>query len=258
MCSQWLVAVMMTNEPVVDANFNDELLARLYDPLDPDRSDLEIYTQLITAIDAHKILDLGCGTGTFACIPAGAGFEVTGVDPAGASLVVAREKPEAARVHWVHGTVHDLPTGDFDAAVMTANVAMVFTDDAQWQNTLQRIALALKPGGTLIFETRRPEVRAWEQWTEQLTRETTVVAGQGAVTTWVQVLGYDNELLRFRETFRFEDETEMISESTLRYRNREHIEATLDAAGFEVREVLDAPDRPGRQLIFVAQRRMNG
>lgn len=258
MCSQWLVAVMMTNEPVVDANFNDELLARLYDPLDPDRSDLEIYTQLITAIDAHKILDLGCGTGTFACILAGAGFEVTGVDPAGASLVVAREKPEAARVHWVHGTVHDLPTGDFDAAVMTANVAMVFTDDAQWQNTLQRIALALKPGGTLIFETRRPEVRVWEQWTEQLTRETTVVAGQGAVTTWVQVLGYDNELLRFRETFRFEDETEMISESTLRYRNREHIEATLDAAGFEVREVLDAPDRPGRQLIFVAQRRMNG
>lgn len=258
MCSQWLVAVMMTNEPVVDANFNDELLARLYDPLDPDRSDLEIYTQLITAIDAHKILDLGCGTGTFACILAGAGFEVTGVDPAGASLVVAREKPEAARVHWVHGTVHDLPIGDFDAAVMTANVAMVFTDDAQWQNTLQRIALALKPGGTLIFETRRPEVRAWEQWTEQLTRETTVVAGQGAVTTWVQVLGYDNELLRFRETFRFEDETEMISESTLRYRNREHIEATLDAAGFEVREVLDAPDRPGRQLIFVAQRRMNG
>lgn len=258
MCSQWLVAVMMTNEPVVDANFNDELLARLYDPLDPDRSDLEIYTQLITAIDAHKILDLGCGTGTFACILAGSGFEVTGVDPAGASLVVAREKPEAARVHWVHGTVHDLPTGDFDAAVMTANVAMVFTDDAQWQNTLQRIALALKPGGTLIFETRRPEVRAWEQWTEQLTRETTVVAGQGAVTTWVQVLGYDNELLRFRETFRFENETEMISESTLRYRNREHIEATLDAAGFEVREVLDAPDRPGRQLIFVAQRRMNG
>ncbi|WP_333615301.1 class I SAM-dependent methyltransferase [Glutamicibacter sp.] len=248
----------MANEPVVDANFTDELLARLYDPLDPDRSDLETYTQLITALDAHKILDVGCGTGTFACTMAAAGFEVTGVDPADASLAVARKKPAAARVHWVHGTVHDLPTADFDAAVMTANVAMVFTDDAQWQNTLQRIALALKPEGTLIFEARRPELRAWERWTEQLTRETTMVAGQGAVTTWVQVLGYANELLRFRETFRFEDGTELISESTLRYRSREHIEATLNAAGFDIRGVYDAPDRPGRQFIFVAQRRLNG
>lgn len=248
----------MTDEQVVNANFNDARLARLYDPLDPDRSDLEIYAQLIVSLEARTILDVGCGTGTFACAMAGKGFEVTGVDPAGASLAVARAKPEAPRVHWVHGTVQDVPEKGYDAAVMTANVAMVFTDDTQWLETLQRIARLLKPGGTLIFEARRPEARAWEQWTPQLTRETTMVAGQGAVTTWVQVLGYADELLRFTETFRFEDETELTSETTLRYRSRELLEHTLAATGFEVRDVRDAPDRPGRQLIFVAQRLMNG
>jgi len=32
------------------------------------------------------------------------------------------------------------------------------------------------------------------------------------------------------------------------------IEASLNAAGFEVNEVLDAPDRPGLEWVFVARR----
>ena len=34
---------------------------------------------------------------------AGKGLEVTGVDPAKASLDVARAKPGAERVSWIHG-----------------------------------------------------------------------------------------------------------------------------------------------------------
>lgn len=35
---------------------------------------------------------------------------------------------------------------------------------------------------------------------------------------------------------------------------RDGIEASLNAAGFEVDEVLDAPDRPGLEWFFVARR----
>ena len=31
-----------------------------------------------------------------------------------------------------------------------------------WVQALQGIAAALRPGGYLVFETRRPERRAWE------------------------------------------------------------------------------------------------
>ena len=54
-------------------------------------------------------MDAGCGTGTFALLLAGRGLDVIGVDPARASLDVARAKPEAERVSWIRGDATSLP-----------------------------------------------------------------------------------------------------------------------------------------------------
>jgi hypothetical protein len=44
------------------------------------------------------------------------------------------------------------------------------------------------------------------------------------------------------------------STSTLRFRDRPEVEASLQREGFLPIEVRDAPDRPGRELVFLAQR----
>ncbi|MBO0832105.1 MAG: class I SAM-dependent methyltransferase, partial [Actinobacteria bacterium] len=109
-----------------DAIFDDPRLARIYDPLDPDRSDLDVYAAIAAEFGARSVLDVGCGTGTFACLLAARGLEVTGVDPAGASLDVARAKPGAGAVRWLHGDATTLPLMQADLATMTGNVAQVF------------------------------------------------------------------------------------------------------------------------------------
>ena len=235
--------------------FDDPRLARIYDPLDPDRSDLDVYADIVGELDARTVLDIGCGTGTFACMLARRGIRVTAVDPARASLDVARGKPDADAVDWVLGDATKLPQLCVDAAFMTANVAQVFLTDHDWAATLQGIRAALRPQGTLVFETRDPARRAWEQWTPDLTRVLVDVPGTGLVESWEEVTDVDGPLVTFRSTTVFRrDDIALESISTLRFRDRHEIEVSLDRAGYELAEVRDAPDRPGRELVFLCCR----
>jgi 2-polyprenyl-3-methyl-5-hydroxy-6-metoxy-1,4-benzoquinol methylase len=85
---------------VADALFEHPRLAAVYDALDPDRSDLDAYALIVTELGAGLVLDLGCGTGTFALMLAERGVAVVGLDPAAASLDVARGKPA---IHHANG-----------------------------------------------------------------------------------------------------------------------------------------------------------
>ena len=58
---------------MADDGFEVPRLAQLYDPLDPDRSDLDVYAAIVDELGARSVLDVGCGTGTFACLLAARG-----------------------------------------------------------------------------------------------------------------------------------------------------------------------------------------
>lgn len=239
-----------------DAEFDDARLAPLYDILDPDRSDLDTYLSIAEQTGARSVLDVGCGTGTLGILLAQRGIEVTGVDPAGASLEVARSKPYAERVTWVHGDATTLPPLQVDLATMTANVAQVFLTDEAWAQTLAAIHAALRPGGHLAFESRVPEDRGWERWNPETTRATTDVPGLGPLTEWMEVTDVreDPLLVSFTAHNEFPDGEDVISTSTLRFRSREELETSLAAAGFERITVGELPYAPGRGWLVRAQK----
>jgi SAM-dependent methyltransferase len=240
---------------VVDEEFRHPRLAALYDALDPDRGDLQAYSELVAELGADRVLDVGCGTGRLALLLAAAGRDVIGVDPAGASLAVARAKPGAHQVRWVEGDATTVTVTDRDVALLTGNTAQAITDPGQWAMTLQVIRSCLRPGGHLAFETRDPAARAWEQWTRAATHRISDVPGAGRVESWVEVTAVEWPLVSFCWTWVFAcDGASLTSSSTLRFRDRSEVESDLHASGFEVLEVRGAPDRPGQELVFLARR----
>lgn len=238
---------------MADEGFRNPRLAAIYDALEPDRSDLDVYVAIAAELDATRVLDVGCGTGTFALLLAERGYEVTGVDPARASLDVARGKPGAERVHWIDGDATGLPPLQVDLATMTGNVAQAIVGEADWHATLRGIHDVLRPGGNLVFETRVPARRAWLEWNRAASHRVAEIAGVGPVETWVDLLEVDGPLVSFRWTYVFPDGDVLTSDSSLRFRERAEVEEALTAHGYAVPDVRGAPDRPGRELVFFAE-----
>lgn len=238
-----------------DPIFADPRLAGIYDDLDADRNDLDAYVAVADEFRVRSVLDVGCGTGVFALLLARRGLDVVAVDPAAASLAVARRKPEADRVRWLVGDATSLPEMRVDLATMTGNVAQVFLTDEDWIATLIGIRGALRPGGRLVFEVRDPARRAWRSWNADASYSIVDIPDVGFVESWVEVTGVTDQLVSFAWTFRFRLSGDVVtSESTLRFRERAEIEEALDAARFRLLEVRDAADRPGDEFVFIAER----
>jgi hypothetical protein len=81
-----------------------------------------------------------------------------------------------------------------------------------------------------------------------------VIPGVGPVQAWEDLLDVSGDLVSFRSTVIFEsDGAVLTSVSTLRFRHWDEVTASLAAEGYLVDEVRQAPDRPGRELVFIAR-----
>ena len=215
-----------------DEIFTDPRLATVYDLFNDVGEDAPFYVAL-AGETPQRVLDVGCGTGRLAYTLAARGHEVTGADPAGAMLDVARAKPHAATVTWVEAFADQLDLVErFDLIVMTGHVFQVFLEDTEILAVLRNLKRHLAEGGVLAFETRNPAAREWEEWTAD-DAETVEHPELGAVEARWVFLSEGNGFVTFETRYRFADGTQLTAPSTLRFVTQAELAALLDKAGFE-------------------------
>lgn len=243
--------------------FRHPRLVEVYDLLCPWGPDDDLYLELVAGVDGRRILDLGCGTGRLTLALARAGYDVTGVDPARASLDRARTKHGAAAVRWIEGSAEDLPAGPFDAALMTSHVSQFVVDEDDWRRALSSLHAGLVPGGVLIFDSLDPDDRRWERWTPDETRRDVVLVDGTPVRTWTEVTAVEGDpatpLVSFTHHYVLGDGTTLHGTATMRMRSVDDLREGLVGAGFVVDEVFGGWRRQAvgagdGELVVVARR----
>lgn len=206
-------------------------LAAVYDALNPPGADTAFYLDL-AGMRPRTVLDMGCGTGWLAAELAARGHDVTGADPAGAMLDLARRRSGGDRVAWVRSDAAALNLGArFDLIVMTGHVFQVFLDDATTLASLRCLRRHLAPGGRLAFETRNPAAREWQDWTEAGTARRVEVSGL-QVAVHYQVTDVAGEIVTYETRFDFAADDRHVTIGRLRFIDRDSLERLLTQAGF--------------------------
>ena len=98
-----------------------------------------------------SVLDVGCGTGTFAIAFAARrpDAQVTGIDGDAEILARARAKAGSEAVEWREGLAGELPFVDDSVDVVTMSLVLHHLLPAQKREALAEIRRVLKPGGSL-------------------------------------------------------------------------------------------------------------
>jgi hypothetical protein len=142
---------------------------------------------------------------------------------------------------------------------MSGHVAQFFVNDDACAAALTALHAALRPGGTLSFESRNPDNLEWERWTRAATR-TAIDPNAGPIETWSEVIDISDGIVSYENHYVFTATgDDLVSSARLRFRTGAELTDSLASAGFSIERVYGTwasgpvdPENP--ELIVIARR----
>lgn len=235
--------------------YGDEQLVELYDGDNEPGDDHAYYRALADSLNTRTIVDLGCGTGLLTRALVVPGRRVIGVDPSPTMLGFARKQPGADAVSWIDGDASAIADDVQADLVISSGNSIMHVEDLP--AALKHLAAALRPGGVISFESRNPAVRAWEQWTPEVSERETPF---GPLREWMEVTEVEQGRVTFDAYNVFEDGRQEVYTTVLYFRTAEELAAALSGSGFGEIELRggwhDEPLTSESRLIVVKARRL--
>lgn len=111
---------------------------------------------LLPPLDGARVLDLGCGMGTFTIECARMGARATGIDPAAAALAAARRVADAERVRdvrFIRADAASLPIASDSVDVVLAADLTEHLDHVTLARILRESGRVLRRDGILVLYT---------------------------------------------------------------------------------------------------------
>jgi SAM-dependent methyltransferase len=229
------MSALSASNAIDEQQYQDDSLVDLYDHLNPLGRDSDYFIATIGPTN-RSILDLGCGTGLLSADLAAHGHDVVGVDPSAQMLQVARSRTDLTNITWHCGDARQLDLGRlFDRVIASGHVFQVFLEASDQAAFLKTAKRHLKPGGLLIFDSRNPEMRPWQNWTPTQSRRRIEHAKHGPVEIWHQVSEARLGKVRFETTYYFLTQNKKLtSRSELAFPSISNIRDLLAAAKLDV------------------------
>jgi ubiquinone/menaquinone biosynthesis C-methylase UbiE len=125
-----------------------------------ERLETNLVLDLAGPLSSRRVLDVGCGDGTYALIAADKGASVTAVDTTESMMEAARGRAFEARVEirFERADASRLPFNDDSFDVVLAVTVLCFVEDATL--AVKEAARVLAPGGRLVLA----DLNRWSTW----------------------------------------------------------------------------------------------
>lgn len=199
-------------------------------------------------IPVETVLDLGCGTGTIACLLAKRGYEVLAADGSEEMLTQAAAKAEGLERPPLF-LLQEMPklrlARPVDAAVSTLDSLNYLTRERDLRETFRHVRRWLKPGGLFLFDVNTPyKLRRMDGQLYMDETEASVCVWRTFFSEKKRVCTYQVDLFRLRPDGAWD---RCFEEHRERAWTEEELREYLTEAGFaSVKLTGDLTDKPPR------------
>lgn len=241
-----------------NAEFKNLKLAQIYEDFNQFSEDEDFWLSIIKDLNISDITDFWCGTWLFTHQLMEQGYKVRGIEPEISMLLQAKSKEWSNNIEYIEWDYKKLENFSTELILMTSHVSQ-FIEDTEWEKFLQRSYKVLKKWWYLLFDSKNPLLKPWENYTREKYNRTK------PTKFWPVNMQIETNYILWNEaehsiyyTF-LNTWEEFISRNKLIYRTKEKIEESLVKSNFHIVKMYwwwDFTDynNKSEEMIFLAKK----